>query len=300
MVSKTTVGLLFLSAAAFPQTPPTFEVASVKPSAPITVAIAKAGLEIGITMDGGRVDINRMSLSELLQRAYGVKSYQVSGPDWIFSERYDIRAKLPEGASKDQVPEMLQTLLAERFKLALHRDNKEHAAYALVVGKGGVKMQETEPDPPAADGGKSAGGVRQYAFGGTAGEGKGVAAASGKPGVSTGSGIHMERKMTTAALADFVSRFVDRPVVDMTDLKGAYEVALDIPLDALLQAKSGAVVVTSVVGPVDTPASSDTATDPTGSMIFSSIQQLGLKLEPRKLPVELLVVDRAEKVPTEN
>ena len=322
MISKTTVGLLFLSAAAFSQTPPAFEVASVKPSAPITAVNGKVGLRVGMAMDAGRVDFNLMSLADLIQRAYRVKSYQVSGPEWISSERYDIHAKLPEGANPDQVPEMLQALLAERFGLTLHRDTKEHSVYALVVGKNGAKMEEAEPDPPAsadsaksgqvADGAKSGqvttfsggggGGVRYSTSGGGGdGEKRGMVMTRGDGAASAGAdgALHMDTKMTMGALADFLARFVDRPVVDMTELKGTYKVALDLPLQDLMKAK-GVNVVTMGGGPMDTRSPADGASDPSGSSFFAIVQKLGLKLEQRKAPMEMLVIDRAEKVPTEN
>ncbi len=84
-------------------------------------------------------------MKSLLLAAYRVKAYQLSGPSWMETERFDIVAKIPEGASKDDVRLMLQNLLAERFKLTLHRDRKEMTTWSLAVGKNGVKMQAS-PD----------------------------------------------------------------------------------------------------------------------------------------------------------
>ena len=94
-----------------------------------------------------------MSLADLIRVAYRVKPYQLSGPDWMTAERFDVLAKMPEGATREQVPEMLKALLAEPFKLAVHRESKEHAVYALVVGKGGPKLKESAPDADAPAGG---------------------------------------------------------------------------------------------------------------------------------------------------
>jgi uncharacterized protein (TIGR03435 family) len=316
MMPKSIVGLLFL-ATAFAQTRPAFEVASVKPAEPITAVMGKVAMRMGMTMDGGRVDINMLSLADLISRAYRLKSYQVSGPDWMSSERYEIHAKLPEGASQDQVPEMLQTLLEERFKIALHRDNKEHAVYALVVGKGGPKMEEAEPDPPAGTDGAKSGQVTTFGGGGgggggnavtyraTAGGGDGAKGmvvtrgSDGKTSIGSDSAIHLDTKMTMTALAEFLSRFMDKPVLDSTELKGTYKVALDVPLQDLIRAK-GVNVVTVGGGPGDLHGAGDGASDPSGSSLFGVVQKLGLKLEPRKLPMEVLVIDHAEKVPTEN
>ena len=108
--------------------PLTFEVASIKkPALSIQDQAMQGKLHVGMKVDGARVDFGSMSLADLITTAYKVKSFQISGPDWLKTERFDIMAKLPEGANKDQVPEMLQALLAERFKLTIHRDTKDHA-----------------------------------------------------------------------------------------------------------------------------------------------------------------------------
>src|SRR5215470_18005259 len=135
-----------------------FEVASIKPSQEITPALGKAviasgKLHIGMSVDAARVEIGFMSLADLIPIAFAVKPYQVSGPEWMKVQRFDILAKMPDGATKEQVPEMLQALLGERFKLKVHRENRDYAVYGLVVGKGGSKLKETPPDtdPPASD-----------------------------------------------------------------------------------------------------------------------------------------------------
>ena len=92
-------------------------------------------MKIGMTIDAARVDICFFSLADLIRTAYRVKPYQVSGPSWIGADRFNIQAKIPDGVSKDVVPEMLQALLAERFQLTFHRENKEIAVDALVAGK---------------------------------------------------------------------------------------------------------------------------------------------------------------------
>lgn len=141
----------FAQAPAAPVAAPSFEVASIKPAPPIEPQKIMAGtLHIGMTIDSARVDIGNLSLADLIRTAYKVKPYQVSGPEWMGGLRWDIVAKMPEGGTREQVPAMLQALLAERFKLAIHHDSKDHAVYALVVGKNGLKMKEAEPDPVVA------------------------------------------------------------------------------------------------------------------------------------------------------
>src|SRR3954447_17771297 len=111
---------LVLLAASFAQTPaaaPAFDVASIKPSEPITPAMIAAGkLHAGMKIDSSRVDIGNFPLMQLICKAYDVKPYQVQGPPWLMSrQRFDIVANIPAGATKEQVPQMLQTLLADRF-----------------------------------------------------------------------------------------------------------------------------------------------------------------------------------------
>ncbi|MGB9455525.1 MAG: TIGR03435 family protein [Bryobacteraceae bacterium] len=300
-----------------------FEVATIKPARMPTAADVMNGkMHVGMKTDAARVDIGFMSLTDLIGIAYDVKSYQISGPDWMggMGERFDILAKMPEGATKEQVPAMLQALLADRFKLAIHRESKERPVYALVVGKGGPKMKESPADAPVPAAAKS------DAAPGDAGadaapakdaepqikfhrdsDGSGTATVhtpEGNTKMSYGpNGMHLEmEKVTMPKLAEALSRFVDRPVVDKTELKGNYQVALDLTMADLMSAARsagmampGAVPVSGDVGKLP----SDAASDPSGS-IFKSVTQLGLKLEPRKAPLDRIVVDHIEKTPTEN
>ena len=302
-------GLVLAAGVALGQTPaagPAFEVASVKPAAPLDRAQMLSGqMHVGMKIDAARVDIGGMSLADLIRVAYRVKPYQVSGPDWMASERFDVLAKLPEGASSGQVPEMLQALLAERFKLTVHRESKEHAVYALVVGKNGPKLKESAPDADAPAATNDAN--PQVRVSGR-GENTQVSISGGQIGTAhmsmgTGGMMHLEApKMNMAAFADTLSRFFDRPVVDLTELKGTYQLALDLSMEDLRNAAR----TMGFLGPgmgggrggAQPPA--DAASDPAGLSIFAAVQQLGLKLEPRKVAIDVVVVDQLEKAPTEN
>jgi uncharacterized protein (TIGR03435 family) len=129
--------------------PLAFEVATIKPARPIQEQALAGKMHVGEKIDGARADYGAMSIADLITLAFKVKAAQVSGPDWIKTERFDILAKLPEGATKDQVPQMLQSLLADRFKMTFHRETKDQSVYALVVAKGGPKLKESPPDDPA-------------------------------------------------------------------------------------------------------------------------------------------------------
>ncbi len=301
-----------------------FEVATIKPAKmPTPADVMNGKMHVGMKTDAARVDIGFVSLNDLVGLAYKVKSYQISGPDWMgaMNERFDVLAKMPEGATKEQVPEMLQALLAERFKLAIHHDTKELSVYALVVGKGGPKLKESPPDPPApapaeksdsapgdpTGASPSADASPQFKIQRNSDGSSGTATVHGPDGnakMSFGpNGMHMEfEKMTMAKLAETLTPFVDRPVVDMTELKGNYQLALDLAMEDLknVARKFGAAV--PGVAPVSGDAGSlpsDAVSDPSGS-VFASVLRLGLKLEPRKAPLGLIVIEHIEKMPTEN
>jgi len=149
--------LAWTAIAAVAQTGPSFEVASIKPSAPLDMGKMAAAVQsgqmprIGPHIDGARAEYIYMSLKDLIVMAYKVKPYQVVGPAWMATQRFDIAAEVPEGASSDDVPKMLQALLADRFKLVVRRETKEHAVLALVVGKGGPKLKASAEAPPPID-----------------------------------------------------------------------------------------------------------------------------------------------------
>jgi len=240
--------VLSLPALIFSQAPPalSFEVASIKPSQEITQALGKAvlasgKLHVGMSVDAARVDIGFMSLSDLIPIAFGVKAYQVSGPEWMKAQRFDILAKMPDGATKEQVPEMLQALLQERFKLKVHRENRDFPVYGLVVGKGGSKLKETPPetDTPASD--ASQGGVtfgdNPVRINAVRGGATIFSGANRTTKISPGPDGQMRlemSKMSMAAFAEMLTRLVDRPVIDMTELKGNYQIVLDLSMGTLM------------------------------------------------------------------
>ena len=294
---------------------PSFEVASIKPSEPITPAMVASGkLHAGMKIDGKRVDIGNFALMQLICKAYDVKPYQVSGPSWLQAvgmtvQRFDIVANLPEGATKEQVPQMLQNLLAERFKLVIHRDTKDQSVYALMIGKGGkagLKIKEAEMPPPAAPDGSAPNPAVTGSSSVTVSQGKGGATVSDGTGkqqrmIPSPDGKSMRFEITGATLAELaegLSPMADHPIVDMTGLTGKYQITLDISMQEIMNAAraAGANVPPAAVDP-NKPA--EGASDP-GSTIFTSLQALGLKLEARKTPMPMIVVDSIEKMPTEN
>ena len=299
------VAAVLISTAAFAQAL-TFEVASVKPAGPLNpMAIQSGKIRIGMKIDGAMVDIGSFSLVDLIRTAYEVKEYQVSGPDLgntMSAERFNIQAKMPDGATEKQVPQMLQALLADRFKLVVHRETRDHAVYALVVAKGGLKIQESEPEPAAPD--APAEPTNQVRVTGNIEGGKGVTINGGPMGqmhMSMADGrMHMEAdRASMTTLVETLTKFMDRPVVDMTELTGKYRIVLDLSMDDLKNAAKAAGMGAMMGGSEGGKPSAE-ASEPVGSSIFMSLQQMGLKLEARKAPLPFIVIDHLEKTPTEN
>ncbi len=118
-----------------PAPPPAFEVASIRPASPPTPETLRSGqFHAGAKIDAAHLDFGYISLGDLLPYAFRVKPYQISAPSWTRDSRWNILANLPSGVSQDQVPEMMQALLADRFKLAIHREKREQAVYQLCGG----------------------------------------------------------------------------------------------------------------------------------------------------------------------
>jgi uncharacterized protein (TIGR03435 family) len=190
---------------------------------------------------GGRFTATGAPLSALMQEAYGIKGFQISGgPSWVNSERYDVVAKPNAGAnlSQERLKPMIQALLAERFQLKIHRETKDLTIYSLMAGKDGPKLHAST-------------------------------GASG-PGLSMGRGQLSGHKVSMTMLASILELQLDRNVRDNTGIQGDFDIKLEW--------------------------SPDETADRAGPSIFTALQeQLGLKLGSQKGPVEVLVIDSAEK-----
>lgn len=290
MTALRIASLTLAAGALFAQSAPKleFEVASIKPSPPMN-----DNVHVGLHIDGAQVSCTQWNIQDYIRIAYRLKTYQVEGPDTITGQRYDIAAKLPPGATREQVNEMLQNLLADRFKLTFHRIQKEFPVYALVVAKGGAKLKESNldgidpsklskpPDSVAASG--SAAGVNV-----DLGQGAYFSLTNNKFSV---------KRLTMARTADVLGRFVDRPIVDMTNLTGIYDI--ELPLSA--EDYQGMLIRSAITAGVTLPPGAERyAMSDIGESLASALQAVGLKLEPRKAPLDVLVVDHVEKNPTAN
>jgi uncharacterized protein (TIGR03435 family) len=223
---------------------PAFDVASVKPN-----HTGSHGSR-GPSLRNGTLNAENVTLKNLLGVAYDVQTFRIAGPDWIDSDRFDLAAKSPEGVPDSQLAPMLQSLLKERFLVAVHRETKEMPAYDMVAAKGGVKIHALDPEHPPV--------MPRYA-----------------------GGMVMAGNATMAQIADALARVAGRPVMDRTGMEGRFFYNLNY-------------------APLSTEATSSAVDSGSPDFFVAVQQQLGLKLEPKKESVEILVVDHAERVPTPN
>jgi uncharacterized protein (TIGR03435 family) len=245
-----------------------FEVASIKP-ANLPPGFASSGFSR--VYPGGRLTLEMSPVGSLISMAYGLRPYQIlGGPDWINSDRYNIEAKAADNASPAQINLMLQSLLEDRFKLKIHRDTRELPLYQLVVARGGPKIKLSENQNPPRGASPTASSQR-----GGLGPGQ----------VRRGRGEFEANAVPIDGFVKVLSGQLDRPVIDKTELKGLYDILLRwIP-----------ELGTVLPGGQEPPPA-----DVAGPSIFTAVQeQLGLKLEAVKGPVEVLVIDSVER-PTEN
>jgi uncharacterized protein (TIGR03435 family) len=282
-----------------------YEVASIKPSKTGSVA-GGSMFRMSYTDDG--LSVEGFPLMSLIQQAYGIGRDRLTGaPDWLNSERYDIQAKM-DGAAIEEFKalspavaraarqHMLQKLLQDRFALTVHRENKELSVYNLLIAKGGLKLQESKPDDNVAKGDKpkdaatdaKIAGAKTASSGGPLVTGGGGNAAGGSKNITMApsggasfsisggrGGVRMTsgKGITAAGLAATLASIAGRPVLDKTGLTGKYDYKLEYA-----------------------PDDSQADADPAGPSIFTAVQeQLGLKLEPGKGPVEIVVIDHIER-----
>jgi uncharacterized protein (TIGR03435 family) len=291
-IAKIGLGIVLGATALFGQNParPSFEVASIRPSAPGPPQQGVAGARI----DGAQFRTAYLTLKDYIGVAYRLKLYQISGPDWIGTDRFDVAATLPEGTLPAQVPSMMETLLEERFQLKVHREKKEFPIYALEIAKGGLKMTEAPPSPELE---KADPRAPQEFSGGGSNQGVSINLGSGSS-VSFSNNKFEAKGLTMASLAGTLERFLDRPIVDMTDLKGRYDFSIDVTADDYRAMLIRSAVVAGVVLPPDVLRFLDSASSP--ESLFDGLAKLGLKLEPRRAPLDVLVIDGALRTPTEN
>lgn len=250
-----------------------FDAASVRPGPPANTGRFSMTGGPG-TNDPTFLRYANVPLKRVLMTAYEMKYWQITGPDWLNTLRFDIIARVPEGATKEQSLAMMRNLLVERFQMRIHRETKELPIYALLVDRNGAKLKAA--NGPAGDENAIAAVKKNEGKDGfpvlTPGaQGIVVETRNGRARIS---GFHAD----LTKLADFLSTQLGRPVFDQTGIAGAFDF--------------------EVYYRPESASPDDTSTDPG---IFDALrEQLGLRLDARKGPVEMLVIDHIEKVPTGN
>jgi len=251
-----------------PPAKPTFEVATVRPLDP------NSSVLVGMSSDPSIVRYGNLTLRDAVRGAYKVRDFQIVGPDWMSTARFNVDAKLPAGASTDQIPEMFQSLLEERFGLTWRRETKEMQVYALLVGKDGPKLKAAEKQPEN----------QQMAMG-----------TDGKPRPMVsfgGSASSVTVRAPSASLLTLVgvtTRFTSKPILDETGIEGQYDFTLTFVPEE----------ITSLPGASRTPQSPAPVSDPV-PFLADAVKQYGLRIETRKAPIEMFVVTHIERMPTEN
>ena len=279
------VGVL-LTATLQAQTIPAFEVASIRQIDDIST------VRIGFQSTGSQVRIAGMSIKDLLVVAYGVRPQQIEGPDWIGQLRFSITATIPEGVPGSKVPEMLQSLLADRFQLKQHRETKELPVYVLGVSKNGARLTESVKNPNTAAAPPNT--VTVTAAGSAArtdvdlGNGRSFGLADNQMQI---------RGMTARDIAETLTRFVDRPVVDQTGLTKTYDLTLDLTTDEFNAIRVRSAVNAGVQLPPQAMRVLDNVSPDTMS---GPLSKFGLTFEAKKSPLDVIVVESASKTPTEN
>ncbi len=225
--------------------------------------------------DAGRIHLENWALLDLISAAYSVRANQVSGPAWLSDQSFDIEATVPAGTPKEALNAMLQSLLEERFGLKVHRDTRTSQGFALVVGKNGPKLKPAEPPSPPEEGltqEEQRAKQQQHTQANLAALMKRMQENRDNGTPLGGFNSASWPSVTAEELASRLVRFADAPVVDETGLTGKYSVS------------------------IETWKNSEVP----GGTVFDAVEKLGLKLEPRKLTVEMVVVDQVSKTPTAN
>jgi len=253
-------GAAVLATAAFAQTAPpkpTFDVASVKVSdaSPRRDAMGPFGGRGNIKVEPASLTMRNVTLKNAIRWAYGVTEYQVSGPEWLDALGFNIVAKSAAAAPEDQLRQMMQSLLAERFKLEFHRLTKEFSVYVLAPGKNGSKLTESKTE--------------------------------GDTNVQPvqNSMVVSVQRMPISQIIEILTPVMGAPVIDKTGLKGKYDATINMG---------------KYIAELQTTTAAGSMPDPVSLIMLALEGEAGLKLERQKIPLEVLVVDHAEKTPTEN
>ena len=280
------------------QTPsrPRFEVASLKPSGPLTSHPARRISGGPGTASLGQISYYQQSLKNLIFMAYRVQFYQLSTPSWTEHEYFDISAKVPAGATKDDVALMLQDLLAERLKLKIRRESREIPGYVLTVGRNGAKLKPSDAADGSVGDSPEAGKAPKFGLD----KGGFIIAPQGRTNMLTLPGKDGVVRLTAARatidlLSGYLSRQLQRPVLNQTGLNGTYDFHLAFTrVDVTSPADFEQADTAGSEGAVPRAA------DPAPTLFKAVESQLGLRMQAKSVPTDVLVIEHVERIPIEN
>jgi uncharacterized protein (TIGR03435 family) len=267
MPRLTTIILGFLTAAAAGQEigikPLSFEVASVKRNTDDLAFYRRVEQD-------DRIRYFKIPMTFLIEIAYNIKPYQLKGPSGLIQDQYDIEALLPKGSDRSQIPLFLQHLLVERFALSVHWETADTRVHVLAIDTGGLKSPPSPPNRSVVDNGM--GGIPSF-----------IDPRTGR--------LHVDGPLTMEELADLLSNNIRQPVLNRTGLTGEFDIKLDAYTRTNIEPEE---TTSSIRLPNGTKLAQDASSLP------AALKRLGLRFEDTRAPIEYLVVDRVQKIPTAN
>jgi len=276
--------VLLIVGRAIAQTTLQFEVASVRPTPG-----DNSGPPIGMRITGARIQISGYSLKDYIGMAYSLEPPQVIAPEWMATQRFEIAGNLPVGSTRQQLPQMIQALLIDRFQLKVHKESREFPVYALTVSRGGLKItgtpvDPTAPQPPATEVNGS-------------GSPAGVVISMGAGSFGLADNRLEVKNLTMPELANSLTRFSERKTIDATGVTDRFTFTLELSQEdygfAMMRAaiNNGYPVSPQGLRALDAAPS---------NVLGGYIARTGLVLEERRAPLDVVVVDSALRTPTEN
>jgi uncharacterized protein (TIGR03435 family) len=285
------LGTMTMAATMFAQAPLSFEVATIKP-APAIIAGQNQKVTAGVHVDRNQFQSNSLTLRDYMGIAYQLRIYQVEGPEWISTDRFDINAKIPslDGRTmqNEDLQSMMKALIEERFEVKAHKVKRDFPIYALVQLKDGIKAKPSAQDAIDANG---------VTVGGTGGA-QGSVISLGRGSTMTMGGNRLAvTKASTLTLAELLARFTDRPVLDQTGLTDTYDFEMTMTQEDFQAMQIRSAIAAGVTLPPQALKLLEVAS---GDSMHEALAKLGLKLEAKKAPMDVMIVDSANKTPSEN
>lgn len=268
------------------QARPTFEVISIRPSADQ----AQGTGAVGVQITNQQVRFAQLSLADYIAAAYEVPRGRVNGPGWIETTRFDVSATLPEGSGMALLDEMLRAMLEDRFQIKAHKEKREFPVYALEQTAAGIRLTRSADQTVAA-----ADSPLSIKAGGSA---KGVAFdMGGGSSFQFADNALVGTKLAMAQLADTLTNFVDKPVIDATNATGNYDFTLPVTAEDF----QGMLIRSAVKNGVVLPPQALRLLDTAGiGSLHDALGAAGLALRDRRAPLDVVVVDSISRTPTEN